>query len=151
VWPVGHRGRWRRNEISRGCDCQRYFGKELRLPSRGARGGYFLDWALARLDASGALAEFVAVEVQSIDTTGICRPEVELLRVGHAKVPASKAGLNWENVSKRILPQLICNGHILRREPLCRKGLFFFPPPATSRQYATSVRNGRGHHYRVIP
>lgn len=41
---------------------------------------------------------------------------------------ASKAGLNWENVSKRILPQLIYKGHVLRLEPLCRKGLFFVCP-----------------------
>jgi hypothetical protein len=40
----------------------------------------------------------------------------------------SKAGMNWENVSKRILPQLIYKGHVLRRERLCSKGLFFVCP-----------------------
>jgi hypothetical protein len=40
----------------------------------------------------------------------------------------SKAGVNWENVSKRILPQLIYKGHVLRRERLCSKGLFFVCP-----------------------
>ncbi len=89
----------------------KYFGKELRLPGRGARGGYFVDWALPRIDSSGALGS--RVEVQSIDTTGTFRPEVELLRAGHRSVPPSKAGLNWENVNKRILPQLIYQGHVL--------------------------------------
>jgi hypothetical protein len=36
--------------------------------------------------------------------------------------------VNWENVSKRILPQLIYKGHVLRRERLCSKGLFFVCP-----------------------
>ena len=40
----------------------------------------------------------------------------------------STAGLNWENVNKRILPQIIYKGHVLRREPLCQKGLFFICP-----------------------
>ena len=40
----------------------------------------------------------------------------------------SNAGMNWENVNKRILPQLIYKGHVLRREELCRKGLFFVCP-----------------------
>ncbi|TKA21346.1 hypothetical protein, partial [Xanthomonas euvesicatoria] len=38
------------------------------------------------------------------------------------------AGLNWENVNKRILPQLIYKGQVLQREALCRKGLFFVCP-----------------------
>ena len=37
-------------------------------------------------------------------------------------------GLNWENVSKRILPQLIYKGQVLQREELCRTGLFFVCP-----------------------
>ncbi|MCH7521992.1 MAG: hypothetical protein IIB42_09880, partial [Candidatus Marinimicrobia bacterium] len=35
---------------------------------------------------------------------------------------------NGENVNKRILPQLIYKGHVLRRERLCTKGLFFICP-----------------------
>ena len=51
------------------------WGKELRLPSRarnagGKVGAYFVDWILAYVDAGGKLLGFVAIEVQSIDTTG---------------------------------------------------------------------------------
>lgn len=106
------------------------FGRELRLPSRQSGGSYFVDWVLAKIDADGGLDEFVAVEVQSIDTTGSYRPEVQALRKGHTDVTNSKAGLNWENVNKRILPQLIYKGHVLRREALCKKGLFFVTPEA---------------------
>jgi hypothetical protein len=110
------------------------FGKrwlrELRLPQRGGRGGYFVDWILALINPAGDLAEFVAVEVQSIDTTGNYRAEREAYLAERQFEGYSRAGLNWENVSKRILPQVIYKGHVLRREPLCKKGLFFVCPGA---------------------
>jgi len=101
------------------------FGKELR---KGGRGAYFVDWILARVGPKKELAEFVAVEVQTIDTTGTYRPEVQQLRLGERNTGVSKAGLNWENVNKRILPQIIYKGHVLRRESMCRRGLFFVCP-----------------------
>jgi hypothetical protein len=105
------------------------WGKELRLPNRGRSGGYFVDWVLARLGEGGELAEFVAVEVQSIDTTGNYQAERQAyLNDQPAPYLMSTAGFNWENVNKRILPQLIHKGHVLRRERLCRKGLFFICP-----------------------
>lgn len=110
------------------------WGGELRLPARRRGGGYFVDWVLARLDDEGNLAEFVAVEVQTIDTTGTYRDQYDVLMSGEAFDGGSKAGLNWENVNKRILPQLIYKGHVLRREPLCRKGLFFVCPTEVSRR-----------------
>jgi len=103
------------------------WGGELRLPTRGKRGGYFVDWVLARVRA-GELMSFVAVEVQSIDTTGNYRQERETYLRGQAFPGKSTAGFNWENVNKRILPQLIYKGHVLRQEPLCQKGLFFVCP-----------------------
>lgn len=36
--------------------------------------------------------------------------------------------MNWENVSKRIIPQLVYKGQVLQREPLCRSGLWFVTP-----------------------
>lgn len=109
------------------------WGKELRLPSRakksgGKVGAYFVDWILARVDTDGKLLGFVAVEVQSIDTTGNYRAERQAYLKGHTFSGNSTAGPNWENVNKRILPQIIYKGHVLRREPLCQKGLFFICP-----------------------
>ena len=104
------------------------WGKELRLPTRSKGGRYFVDWILALLDTDRNLKEFVAVEVQTMDTTGTYRPEIESLYRGIIPTRGSKAGINWENVSKRILPQIIYKGHVLRREPLCSKGLFFVCP-----------------------
>lgn len=104
------------------------WGKELRLPQRAGRGAYFVDWILALIGKDGNLQEFVAVEVQAIDTTGNYRAERDAYLKGKHFKAYSKAGLNWENVSKRILPQLIYKGHVLRQEELCRKGMFFVCP-----------------------
>lgn len=120
----------------------KYSGGELRLPGRGRGKGYFVDWILARVKPDGELAEFVAVEVQSIDTTGSYKPEVLQLRSGNLNPEISKAGLNWENVNKRILPQLIYKGQVLRREPLCLKGLFFVSPSAVN----THIRDRLGNN-----
>lgn len=111
------------------------WGKELRIPNRkkegedggGRTGSYFVDWILAKLNPAGQLEEFVALEVQSIDTIGSYREE----RAAHmAGLPfdGKSAGLNWENVNKRIIPQLIYKGHLLQREKLCRTGLYFICP-----------------------
>lgn len=103
------------------------WGGELRLPQRQGQGAYFVDWVLARLDGTGELTEFTAIEVQTIDTTGNYREARNGLLNGRQIVPDT-VGLNWENVSKRIIPQLIYKGQVLQREDLCRSGLFFVCP-----------------------
>ncbi|KAF1003533.1 MAG: NotI family restriction endonuclease [Burkholderia sp.] len=104
------------------------WGGELRLPQKNGAGSYFVDWVLALLDANGKLKEFVAVEVQTIDTTGNYRNGRQALLTPERTHQATTVGLNWENVNKRILPQLIYKGQVLQREALCRKGLFFVCP-----------------------
>jgi hypothetical protein len=106
------------------------WGRELHLPNRAKKrgGAYFVDWILAHADANGKLLSFVAIEVQSIDTTGNYQAERLAHLEGRQFIGKTTAGLNWENVNKRILPQIIYKGHVLRREPLCKKGLFFICP-----------------------
>lgn len=104
------------------------WGKELRLPKREGSGAYFVDWILSSISNNGKLKEFVAVEVQTIDTTGNYRGERESILKNKIYKGRTTAGLNWENVNKRIMPQLIYKGHVLRRERLCTKGLFFICP-----------------------
>lgn len=111
--------------------CVAVFGKkwggELYVPKKNGSGKYFVDWILALLDDSGELMEFVAVEVQTIDTTGTYRNGYEELKRS-GEIINTSAGLNWENVNKRILPQLVYKGQLLQREELCKKGLFFVCP-----------------------
>ena len=122
------------------------WGKELRLPSRGARGSYFVDWVLALIGADGELSEFVAAEVQTIDTTGNYRKAFEAYRRGQQFDGKGSGGMNWENVSKRILPQLIFKGHVLRREPLCQKGLYFICPKPVYERIRVRLGNCLGSY-----
>lgn len=103
------------------------WGGELRLPQRKGFGSYFVDWVLARLDKTGELVEFTAIEVQTIDTTGNYRSSLAALQ-NNREIVSDTVGLNWENVSKRIIPQLIYKGQVLQRENLCKTGLFFVCP-----------------------
>lgn len=114
------------------------WGGELRVPKKAGLGGYWVDWVLALINASGDLEEFVAVEVQTIDTTGNYREGRAALLTRRAVVKTS-VGLNWENVNKRILPQLIYKGQLLQREDLCRKGLFFVSPLAVYQEILKRV------------
>lgn len=103
------------------------WGGELRLPQRRGLGSYFVDWVLARLDETGELAEITAIEVQTIDTTGSYASAQKAL-AENREIISDTAGLNWENVSKRIIPQIIYKGQVLQREDLCRSGLFLICP-----------------------
>lgn len=103
------------------------WGGELRLPQRKGVGSYFVDWVLARLDEYGELVEITAIEVQTIDTTGSYAKAQQYLAKDR-EIVSDTAGLNWENVSKRIIPQIIYKGQVLQREELCRSGLFLVCP-----------------------
>lgn len=103
------------------------WGGELRLPQRKGTGSYFVDWVLARLDSNGELTELTAIEVQTIDTTGSYGNARKAL-AERREIISDTVGLNWENVSKRIIPQLIYKGQVLQREDLCRSGLYFVCP-----------------------
>lgn len=123
------------------------WGKELRLPNRGKGGGYFVDWVLALLDADKRLSGFVAIEVQTMDTTGSYEAEVRAHLNGKPLDRVSTAGINWENVSKRILPQIIFKGHVLRNEPLCTKGMYFIcPAPVHDRIFTRLGGDLREYH-----
>ena len=103
------------------------WGGELRLPQRSGVGSYFVDWVLARLDGNGQLVDFTAIEVQTIDTTGSYRNAQKALKKDRTII-TDTVGLNWENVAKRIIPQLIYKGQVLQREELCKTGLYFVCP-----------------------
>jgi len=103
---------------------------------------FSVDWILAVADRQGNLVEFVPVEVQTIDTTGSYRWQSWDIQSKHEspvihnypQPPLKDSGFNWENVNKRILPQLITKGNIVRREPLCRHGLYFVCPTPVFRR-----------------
>lgn len=115
-----------------------YFDQELPLPKAGkVAGSFYMDWVLVRPDKNGRPIELTALEVQTIDTTGNYKAQSTLAFQGQAFTDSlgrqpgySDSGFNWENVNKRILPQVIYKGHALRRERLCKSGFFFACPQA---------------------
>jgi hypothetical protein len=112
------------------------FGKEVRVPlpisprGRKRTGSFYTDWVLAQITRREDLGNFVGVEVQSIDITGNYRAVQAGYMRGLKQPPPSGHGLNWENVNKRILPQVIFKGRVLQRERSCEKGLYFIVPEA---------------------
>lgn len=104
------------------------WGGELRLPKQDGRSNYFVDWILAKVSAKGTLEDFCAIEVQTIDTTGNYRDSRRALTPPHRDIVWSTVGLNWENVNKRILPQIIYKAQVLAREAFCQSGMFFVVP-----------------------
>ena len=107
------------------------WGKELRVPkSGGSANGYAADWILARISEDASVEEFVPVEVQTMDTTGSYQRE--WYRMNGLNLPSgyepTDPSINWENVNKRIIPQLLTKGNVFGREAMCRKGLFFVCP-----------------------
>ncbi|PTS79782.1 hypothetical protein DBR17_11535 [Sphingomonas sp. HMWF008] len=133
------------------------WGGELPLPrppraDGGKAGSYYVDWIVAKIDQNGELLEFTALEVQSIDTTGNYGDQAEAYFEGKP-FPGmggrgySDADMNWENVNKRILPQLIYKGHVLRREAKCSKGLFFICPHSVYQK----IMDRLGNHLHAYP
>lgn len=104
------------------------WGGELRLPKMDGRSNYFVDWVLALLTPEGELDDFCAIEVQTIDTTGNYHDSRRALNPPQREKVKSAVGLNWENVNKRILPQIIYKAQVLARESRCRSGMFFVTP-----------------------
>ena len=111
----------------------------------GRRSRFKIDYIVAATDAELRLTEFAAIEVQTIDISSSYRPAAEYYHTlsGNAQIDGSrivtKAGLNWENVNKRILPQIIYKGHALRREAKAQEGLFFILPHQVFKKILTRV------------
>ena len=119
------------------------WGGELKLPRRNGSGAYFVDWVLALLDETGCLKEFTAIEVQTIDTTGSYGNAQAALKKDRSVI-VDNVGLNWANVCKRIVPQLVFKGQVLQREQHCRTGLYFVcPQPITD--YVISQMGGKAN------
>jgi hypothetical protein len=109
--------------------------------------GMSMDWVIQTYENNGRLEaeEFIGIEVQSIDTTGNYRDNREaymVVKQGKSlnKIPNSEHGLNWANVHKRLIPQLIRKGNIYRRCDRCA-GVFFVVPEMVYRKFEELLGN----------
>ncbi len=107
-------------------------GKEVNV------GGHLsMDWVLAKVQG-GKLIEYVGVEVQSIDITGNyrdCWYAYKNMDSSTTSIPASEHGMNWANVHKRLIPQLIRKGLVYSRSSLVNHGLYFILPDIVYRKF----------------
>ncbi|MGR3609274.1 MAG: hypothetical protein ACU0BN_10530 [Sulfitobacter sp.] len=117
----------------------------IKAPSaEGESGSFKVDFLLTSIGPDLEPLAIVAVEVQTIDTTNSYKKaSVDY----YAEKPhpskwgegGTNAGFNWENVTKRILPQIIYKGHALRREKLALHGLFFVLPDPVLQKIRTRI------------
>jgi Restriction endonuclease NotI len=107
-------------------------GKEVKIGTN-----LSMDWVLARLE-NGKLIEYTGVEVQSIDITGNYRDAWHSYKNLTAKdqaISSSAHGMNWANVHKRLIPQIIRKGMIYSRSDLVKSGLYFVVPDIVYRKF----------------
>jgi len=96
-------------------------GREVKLSKMS------MDWVLAHIK-NGKLMEYVGIEVQSIDITGNYRDAWYAARDKKSVIPPSAHGLNWANVHKRLMPQIIRKSLVYSKSSLVKNGLFFIVP-----------------------
>jgi hypothetical protein len=70
-----------------------------------------VDFVVADFDAAGDVKGFLSVELQAIDITGSVRPAYDALRKGTQIPKRPTFGLNWDNVYKRYVTQLVRKGY----------------------------------------
>lgn len=107
-------------------------GKEVKIGA-----SLSMDWVLARLE-SHKLVEYTGVEVQSIDISGNYRDAWHSYRNMNAQttsVTSSEHGMNWANVHKRLIPQIIRKGTIYAKSDLVKSGLYFVVPDIVYRKF----------------
>lgn len=96
-----------------------------------------MDWVLAKIE-NNQLIEYVGIEVQSIDITNNYRDTwyaYKNLTQNTKKIPPSEHGMNWANVHKRLIPQIIRKGVVYSNSKLVKAGLYFVLPDIVYRKF----------------
>lgn len=107
-------------------------GKEVKVGRK-----LSMDWILSKIE-NGILVEYVGVEVQSIDITGNYRDSwhcYKNISNDTSKIPISEHGLNWANVHKRLIPQIIRKSVIYSKSSLVRYGMYFIVPDVVYKKF----------------
>jgi len=70
-----------------------------------------VDFVIVDMLPNGTVGQFLSVELQAIDITGSVSTAYDALRLGERLDRRPKYGLNWDNVYKRYITQLIRKGY----------------------------------------
>lgn len=110
----------------------RHSGKEVQVA------GMSMDWILAVVH-KGELVEYLGIEVQSLDITGNYRDNWNsfnsLKDDPVTEISPSNHGLNWANVRKRLMPQLISKGNLYAQSEYVKNGIHFVAPEAVYKKF----------------
>lgn len=104
------------------------------------RNSFSMDWVLAEIN-NHKLEAYTGIEVQSIDITGNYRDTWYAYRniCEGMVIPKSEHGLNWANVHKRLIPQLIRKSMIYSRSSYVHSGLYFILPDIVYQKFENVI------------
>ena len=114
-------------------------GKEI-VVSKAEVGKVSLDWVFVRV-VEECVQMFVPAEVQSIDVTNNYYANWRAYINEQRTIPDSEHGMNWANVWKRLIPQIIMKGAIASTSMMTTKGMYFVAPEAVYRRFERLVGN----------
>lgn len=112
-------------------------GREVKLNKKDGV-SLSIDWVFAKL-TSQELVEILPCEVQSIDITGNYRATWEAYAKEADTIPDSGHGMNWANVWKRLVPQLILKGKLAASSTMAKHGIYFVVPDRVFVQFEKVV------------
>ena len=105
------------------------------------KGFMSMDWVLAEVDDL-KLQSYTGIEVQSIDITQNYRDTwYAYNNLVHKKesesviIPESNHGLNWANVHKRLIPQIIRKSIVYSNSSYVKSGLYFIVPEVVYQKF----------------
>lgn len=93
-----------------------------------------LDWVMVRI-TKGSINTAIPCEVQSIDITGNYHDNWRAYAEEREEIPNSSHGMNWANVWKRLIPQIILKGAVAKTSTLCKMGSYFVLPDRVYQQF----------------
>lgn len=115
-------------------------GKEIQVGS--SKNKLSMDWVLVRI-VDNEPKEIAGIEVQSIDITNNYRSTWDayknLEKNSNLQIPSSKHGMNWANVHKRLIPQIIRKGQVYADSELASKGMYFVVPDAVYQRFEAII------------
>lgn len=86
----------------------------LKAEQGGLHPDFTMDWVVVRTDRGMTVTDFFGVEVQTIDITGTVYPAFDAYMKGRTRWRRKNYGINWANVWKRLIPQVLAKGQVYK-------------------------------------
>lgn len=94
------------------------FGTSKNVRLKPEQGGlhpdFTMDWVVVKTDPNLGVLDFFGIEIQTIDITGTVYPAFAAYMAGKDDWKRKGYGINWANVWKRLLPQVVAKAQVYR-------------------------------------